>query len=44
MSAKFQGVIPPIPTILHKDGRLDEKGMGNLIDFLIESKVDGLFF
>jgi 2-dehydro-3-deoxy-D-pentonate aldolase len=41
---KFQGVIPPIPTILHKEGQIDEKGMGNLIDFLIDSKVDGLFF
>jgi len=41
---KFQGVIPPIPTILNKEGRIDEKGMGNLIDFLIDSKVDGLFF
>ncbi|MDQ0857854.1 dihydrodipicolinate synthase family protein [Bacillus sp. V2I10] len=46
MQAKtqFHGVIPPVPTILHKDGRIDEKGMENLIDFLIESKVDGLFF
>ncbi|SCB95789.1 4-hydroxy-tetrahydrodipicolinate synthase [Fictibacillus enclensis] len=44
MPVKFQGVIPPIPTILHNKGKLDEKGMGALIDFLIESKVDGLFF
>jgi 2-dehydro-3-deoxy-D-pentonate aldolase len=44
MAAKFHGVIPPVPTILFKEGKLDEKGMGNLIDFLIESKVDGLFF
>jgi len=43
-TTKFHGVIPPIPTILHKDGRIDEKGMGNLIDFLIDSRVDGLFF
>ncbi|MBG9813727.1 dihydrodipicolinate synthase family protein [Priestia endophytica] len=41
---KFQGVIPPIPTILYEDGRIDVMGMGNLIDFLIDSKVDGLFF
>ncbi|MGZ4161203.1 MAG: dihydrodipicolinate synthase family protein, partial [Neobacillus sp.] len=41
---KFHGIIPPVSTILHKDGRIDEKGMGNLIDFLINSKVDGLFF
>jgi 2-dehydro-3-deoxy-D-pentonate aldolase len=43
-TTKFHGVIPPVPTILHEDGRIDEKGMGNLIDFLIDSKVDGLFF
>jgi 2-dehydro-3-deoxy-D-pentonate aldolase len=42
--SKFHGVIPPVSTILHKEGDLDEKGMGNLIDFLIDSKVDGLFF
>lgn len=41
---QFHGIIPPVPTILFKEGKLDEKGMGNLIDFLIESKVDGLFF
>lgn len=41
---KFHGVIPPVSTILHNDGRIDKKGMGNLIDFLINSKVDGLFF
>lgn len=41
---KFHGVIPPVSTIVHKDGLIDKKGMGNLIDFLINSKVDGLFF
>ncbi|MDQ6598860.1 dihydrodipicolinate synthase family protein [Bacillus salipaludis] len=41
---KFHGVIPPVSTILHSDGCIDKKGMGNLIDFLINSKVDGLFF
>jgi 2-dehydro-3-deoxy-D-pentonate aldolase len=40
---QFHGVVVPVPTILNKD-RIDEKGMGNLIDFLIDSKVDGLFF
>lgn len=45
MSAiQFHGVIPPVPTILFKEGKLDEKGMGNLIDFLIDSGVNGLFF
>src|SRR5690348_14363889 len=41
---KFHGIIPPVSTILHQDGQIDENGMGNLIDFLIHSKVDGLFF
>jgi 2-dehydro-3-deoxy-D-pentonate aldolase len=41
---QFHGVIPPVPTILFKDGKLDEKGMGNLIDFLIDENVSGLFF
>lgn len=44
VQSKFHGVIPPIPTILYKDGTLDENGMKRLIDFLIESKVHGLFF
>ncbi|MFS0775154.1 dihydrodipicolinate synthase family protein [Neobacillus sp. 3P2-tot-E-2] len=44
MAILFKGIIPPVPTILFKEGKLDKNGMGNLIDFLIESKVDGLFF
>lgn len=44
VDTKFHGVIPPIPTILYKDGTLDREGMGNLIDFLIDAGVDGLFF
>jgi 4-hydroxy-tetrahydrodipicolinate synthase len=41
---QFKGVIPPVVTILNKDKRLNEEGMGNLIDFLINSGVNGLFF
>ena len=41
---KFHGIIPPIPSVLYENGKIDETGMRNLIDFLIESKVDGLFF
>jgi 4-hydroxy-tetrahydrodipicolinate synthase len=41
---KFHGIIPPVSTILHHDEQIDKNGMGNLIDFLIHSKVDGLFF
>lgn len=43
-TTQFYGVIPPVATILDKDGRINEKGMGNLIDFLINSEVNGLFF
>ncbi|MFS0638503.1 4-hydroxy-tetrahydrodipicolinate synthase [Mesobacillus foraminis] len=41
---KFEGIIPPVSTILDQEGNLDQNGMGLLIDFLIESDVDGLFF
>lgn len=41
---KFKGVIPPVSTILYKNGTLDKEGMKNHIDFLIDSNVDGLFF
>lgn len=41
---KFQGVIPPVTTLLLNDGSLDQNGMKKIIDFLIASKVDGLFF
>ncbi|WP_066189941.1 dihydrodipicolinate synthase family protein [Gracilibacillus timonensis] len=44
MNIQFHGVVVPVPTILYRDGQVDEKGMRNLIDFLIESKVNGLFF
>ncbi|WP_077212243.1 dihydrodipicolinate synthase family protein [Bacillus dakarensis] len=40
----FKGVIPPVSTIFNSSGEFDREGMGKLIDFLIESKVDGLFF
>ena len=41
---KFQGVIPPVSIIVDEQGRLDKKGMATVIDFLIEARVDGLFF
>ncbi|KIL51922.1 dihydrodipicolinate synthase family protein [Jeotgalibacillus soli] len=40
----FKGIIPPVSTILNEQGKLERQGMGRLIDFLIDSKVDGLFF
>lgn len=44
MKANFQGIIPPVSIILDNEGKLDEKGMATVIDFLIDAKVDGLFF
>lgn len=41
---KFKGIIPPVSTLLLDDYSLDKDGMKKLIDFLIDSKVDGLFF
>ncbi|KXG44362.1 dihydrodipicolinate synthase family protein [Tepidibacillus decaturensis] len=44
MERKFYGVIPPVSTIFDESLKLDRQGMGKLIDFLIESGVNGLFF
>ena len=44
MERKFYGVIPPVSTIFDQELKLDRQGMGKLIDFLIESGVNGLFF
>jgi 4-hydroxy-tetrahydrodipicolinate synthase len=44
ITTKFNGIIPPISTIFNETGRLDQKGMGLLIDSLIAAGVDGLFF
>ncbi|WML41392.1 dihydrodipicolinate synthase family protein [Neobacillus sp. OS1-2] len=41
---KLQGVIPPVSIIFDEQGGLDKKGMATVIDFLIDSGVDGLFF
>ncbi len=41
---QFKGIIPPVSTVFDSEGNLDKNGTGRLIDFLIESGVDGLFF
>src|SRR5690625_4384809 len=43
-TAKFHGIISPVSIIVDANGELDTKGMAVVIDFLIEAKVDGLFF
>ncbi|WP_442595894.1 dihydrodipicolinate synthase family protein [Neobacillus sp. D3-1R] len=44
MVNQFCGVIPPVSTIFDESLQLDRTGMGQLIDFLIEAGVNGLFF
>lgn len=41
---KFKGVFPPVPTIVDKEGQLDKRGMGLLIDKLINEGVNGMLF
>lgn len=44
MSVKFGGIIPPVSTIFDDEGNFERNGMEKVIDFLIDSKVNGLFF
>ncbi|MFB6466370.1 dihydrodipicolinate synthase family protein [Cytobacillus sp. Hz8] len=41
---QFKGIIPPVSTIFHPDGSLNQEDMERLIDHLIKSGVNGLFF
>ncbi|WP_413729788.1 dihydrodipicolinate synthase family protein [Sodalis sp. RH22] len=41
---RFYGVIPPVPTLFTADEQLDEDSMAKLLDSLIASDVNGLFF
>ncbi|MEA9389252.1 dihydrodipicolinate synthase family protein [Acerihabitans sp. TG2] len=41
---RFYGIIPPVPTLFTADERLDETSMARLLDKLIASDVNGLFF
>ncbi len=43
-SPLFDGVIPPVATILNENEQLDRQGMARLIDFTIAGGVNGLFF
>src|SRR5699024_1452230 len=38
----FGGVFPPISTIFDENANFDKKGMGRLIDYLIQKGVNGL--
>lgn len=41
---KFKGIIPPVSSTFLPDGSVDEKGMANVADYLINSGVHGLFY
>jgi 4-hydroxy-tetrahydrodipicolinate synthase len=40
---KLKGIIPPIGTPLTRDERVDEKGLRNLVRYLLASGVHGIF-
>ncbi|MCW8113873.1 dihydrodipicolinate synthase family protein [Yersinia intermedia] len=40
----FSGVIPPVPTLFDAKGNFDAPAQGRLIDYLLETSIDGLFF
>jgi len=39
----FEGILMPMPTPFHEDGRVDEEALDALIEFYIASRVDGIF-
>lgn len=40
----FHGIIPPVPTLFNAQGEFDESAQSILIEHLLDSPVDGLFF
>lgn len=40
----FNGVIPPVPTLFNEKGLFDPEAQAKLLDKLLLSQVDGLFF
>ena len=40
---KLKGIVPPIGTPITSDERVDEKGLRNLVRYLLESGVHGIF-
>lgn len=40
----FSGVIPPVPTLFNTEGEFDREAQAILIDHLLTTPVDGLFF
>ncbi|TCV94284.1 dihydrodipicolinate synthase family protein [Biostraticola tofi] len=44
MSVIFKGIIPPVPTLFDEKEQFDETAMQRLIDHLVATDVNGLFF
>ena len=40
---KFDGVVPPLVTLLNSDEDIDEEGMRGLIEYVISGGVRGIF-
>jgi 4-hydroxy-tetrahydrodipicolinate synthase len=43
LKGTLKGIIAPMATSLTRDGNIDEKGTRDLVEFLIEGGIDGLF-
>jgi 4-hydroxy-tetrahydrodipicolinate synthase len=43
VTSKLKGIWSPMPTPLERDGNIDKEGIRNLVDFLIDGGIDGLF-
>lgn len=44
MKPIFSGVIPPVPTLFNQAGQFDSQAQAALIDRILLTPVDGLFF
>ncbi|HEC8324160.1 TPA: dihydrodipicolinate synthase family protein [Providencia rettgeri] len=44
MKPIFSGIIPPVPTLFNNTGQFDQQAQAKLIDRILLSPVDGLFF
>src|SRR3990170_2347372 len=40
---RLRGVIIALPTPMHQDGRVDARGVGHLVEWLVDRGVDGIF-
>jgi dihydrodipicolinate synthase/N-acetylneuraminate lyase len=42
-SPQLEGILMPLPTPFHEDGKVDDEALDALVEFYIASRVDGLF-